>query len=169
MARVLIVGCGCRGRALAGKLIAAGHVVRGTTREPERTAAIAAAGAEPYVGDPDRVGTLTGALDAVTVVCWLMGSASGEADDVIALHGPRWEAFLSKIVDTTVRGVVYETGRTVPDAVRENGRALAEIAARTWEIPIVATGVPPAEHARWTAEMADAVGRLLGGPASPVR
>ena len=34
MARVLIVPCGCRGRALAARLAAAGHVVRGTTRDP---------------------------------------------------------------------------------------------------------------------------------------
>ena len=47
MARVLIVGCGCRGRALAADLRGAGHAVRGTTRDPGRTAAIAAAGAEP--------------------------------------------------------------------------------------------------------------------------
>ena len=58
MARVLIVGCGCRGRALAEDLRAAGHAVRGTTRDPARAAAIAAAGAEPYVGDPDRIGSL---------------------------------------------------------------------------------------------------------------
>ena len=35
MARVLIVPCGCRGRALAAELAAAGHAVRGTTRSPE--------------------------------------------------------------------------------------------------------------------------------------
>ena len=34
MARVLIVGCGGRGRALARELVAAGHTVRGTTRDP---------------------------------------------------------------------------------------------------------------------------------------
>ena len=69
MARVLIVGCGCRGQALARDLVAAGHAVRGTTRSEDRTAAIAEAGAEPYVGDPDRIGTLMGALSGVTIVC----------------------------------------------------------------------------------------------------
>ena len=33
---MLIVGCGCRGRALAADLIAAGQAVRGTTRDPGR-------------------------------------------------------------------------------------------------------------------------------------
>ena len=36
VARVLIVGCGCRGQALARELRAAGHAVRGTTRDPAR-------------------------------------------------------------------------------------------------------------------------------------
>ena len=43
MARVLIVGCGGRGQALARELVAAGHAVRGTTRDPARADAIAAA------------------------------------------------------------------------------------------------------------------------------
>ena len=73
MARVLIVPCGCRGRALASALVADGHAVRGTTRRGGEEA-IRAAGAEPYVGDPDRIGTLMDALSGVTIVCWLMGT-----------------------------------------------------------------------------------------------
>src|ERR687897_2702608 len=75
MARVLIIGCGCRGQALARELRAAGHAVRGTTRDPARFAAIEAAGAEPYLGDPDRIATLMEALAGVSIVCWLMGTA----------------------------------------------------------------------------------------------
>ncbi len=70
---MLIVPCGCRGRALASALVADGHAVRGTTRGGG-TEAIRAAGAEPYVGDPDRIGTLMDALSGVTIVCWLMGT-----------------------------------------------------------------------------------------------
>ena len=103
MARVLIVGCGCRGQALARELVAAGHAVRGTTRDPARTAAIAAAGAEPYVGDPDRIGTLMGALTGVTIVCWLLGTVP-----IPELHGGRLRMLFEKLVDTPVRGVVYE-------------------------------------------------------------
>ena len=77
MARVLIVGCGGRGQALTRELRAAGHAVRGTTRSRERFAAIEAAGAEPYLGDPDRIMTLMDALAATTIVCWLMCSATG--------------------------------------------------------------------------------------------
>ena len=68
VARVLIVPCGCRGRALARELRAAGHAVRGTTRDAAHAAAIAEAGAEPYVGDPDRIATLMEALHGVTIV-----------------------------------------------------------------------------------------------------
>src|SRR4051795_2300411 len=90
MARILIVGCGGRGQALARDLVAGGHAVRGTTRDPRRFPEIEAAGAaaraptraprrfresgaggaEPYLGDPDRVMTLMDALTATTVVCW---------------------------------------------------------------------------------------------------
>ena len=36
LARVLIVGCGCRGRELAAALMAEGHAVRGTLARPGR-------------------------------------------------------------------------------------------------------------------------------------
>src|SRR5215212_11822625 len=106
MARVLIVGCGCRGQALARDLRAAGHAVRGTTRDPGRTAAIAAAGAEPYVGDPDRIATLMDALASVTVVAWLLGSATGNGAP--ELHAGRLRMLCEKLVDTPVRGLLYE-------------------------------------------------------------
>ncbi|MDP9135413.1 MAG: hypothetical protein M3N56_11380, partial [Actinomycetota bacterium] len=61
--------------------------MRGTTRDPARGEAIAAAGAEPYVGDPDRIATLMEAIYGVTVVVWLLGSASGERAE--ELHAGR--------------------------------------------------------------------------------
>jgi uncharacterized protein YbjT (DUF2867 family) len=124
VARILIVPCGCRGQALARELVAAGHAVRGTTRDPARTEAIAAAGAEPYVGDPDRIGTLMGALTGVTVLCWLFGGVL-DAD----LHGGRLRMLLEKLVDTPVRGVVYEP------ALAE-GERIARDAAQRWQIPV---------------------------------
>jgi uncharacterized protein YbjT (DUF2867 family) len=124
VARVLIVPCGCRGRELAAALVAGGHAVRGTTRDPARAEAIAAAGAEPYVGDPDRIGTLMGALAGVTVVCWLFGGVP-DPD----LHGGRLRMLFEKLVDTPVRGVVYE--RALPE-----GEAIARDAAERWRIPV---------------------------------
>lgn len=149
MARVLIVPCGCRGRALAGELRAAGHAVRGTTRDPARTEPIAAAGAEPYVGDPDRIGTLMDALRGVTIVCWLMGTVP-----VPELHAGRLRMLWEKLVDTHVRGVVYEGA--LPD-----GEAVARAAAQTWQIPLEVLTADPADHPAWLEAATAAVGRLL--------
>jgi uncharacterized protein YbjT (DUF2867 family) len=141
VARVLIVPCGCRGQELARELVSAGHAVRGTTRDPGRAAAIAAAGAEPYVGDPDRIGTLMGALSGVTVVCWLFGDVP-DAD----LHGGRLQMLFEKLVDTPVRGVVYEPALPA-------GEEIARDAAERWRIPVEVVAQGGARHA---------VDRLLG-------
>jgi len=162
VARVLIVGCGCRGQALARDLRAAGHAVRGTTRDPARAAAISAAGAEPYVGDPDRVATLMGALSGVTILCWLMGTATGDHERVAALHDGRLRMLWEKLVDTPVRGVVHEAAGPLPSDVRARGRAVAETAHRTWRIPLVLLDADPADHDAWRAAAAGAVRDLLG-------
>jgi uncharacterized protein YbjT (DUF2867 family) len=142
VARVLIVGCGCRGRSLARALVAEGHAVRGTTREPQRAAAIAEAGAEPYVGDPDRIATLMGALTGVTVICWLLGDVPAPE-----LHNGRLRMLFEKLVDTPVRGVVYERGSPV-------GEAIARDAAERWQMPVEV--IAPGGDARAAVE------RLLG-------
>ncbi len=116
MARVLIVGCGCRGLALAGAL--ADHAVRGTTRSRERVAELEAAGIEGVVADPDRLGTLVPALAGVTVVCWLMGSAAGSPE----VHGARLQTLMEHLVDTPVRGLVYEAGGSVDPGLLRAGR-----------------------------------------------
>jgi nucleoside-diphosphate-sugar epimerase len=162
MARILIVGCGCRGQALARDLRAAGHAVRGTTRDPAKAAAIAAAGAEPYVGDPDRVGTLMEALTGVTVLCWLMGTATGAPEQVAALHDGRLRMLWEKLVDTPVRGVVHEAAGPLPPDVLARGRAVAEAAHETWRIPLVLLEADPADHDAWRTAAGRAVGRLLG-------
>lgn len=170
MARVLIVGCGCRGLALAGELLRDGHAVRGTTRDPSRRAELEAAGVEPYVGDPDRVGSLVYALEGVTVLCWLLGSAAGPAEAVAALHGPRLAMLFEKSVDTTVRGVVYETAGTVDAGVLAGGAAIARRARETWEIPIAFLSADPDDAAAWTAATRDAVeGLLAAGRRGSVR
>lgn len=157
VARVLIVGGGCRGRALATELRATGHAVRATTRDPARTAAIAEAGAEPYVGDPDRIATLMEALTGVTILCWLLGTADGAT----ALHGPRLRMLFEKLVDTHVRGVVYEAAGTVDPAALAEGRAIAQRAHATWQIPLAVIEADPARRGPWLAEATAAVERLL--------
>ena len=162
MARVLIVGCGGRGQALARELVAAGHAVRGTTRDPARAAAISAAGAEPYVGDPDRIGTLMDALSGVTILCWLMGSATGDPERVFALHDGRLRMLWEKLVDTPGRGVVYEAAGSVDPAALVRGEAVARVAHETWRIPLEYLRADHAERDAWIAAGRTAVDRLLG-------
>lgn len=73
------------------------------------------------IADPDRVATLVPALAQVAVVCVLLGSAVGAAADLEALHGGRLEMLLTKLIDTPVRGVVYEAAGTVDDELLSAG------------------------------------------------
>lgn len=161
MARVLIVGCGCRGQVLARELVGAGHAVRGTTRDPSSCQAIADAGAEPWIGDPGRLATLTRALDAVTIVCWLLGSARGGPEQVADLHDARLGAYLRECVDTTVRGFVYETAGTVGPASLARGRELVAQANATWGMPVALIDTEPADFERWVRTAGGAVESLL--------
>lgn len=161
MARVLIVGCGCRGQALARALAADGHAIRGTTRRPDGAAAIAAAGVEPYVGDPDRIGTLTYALDGTTIVCWLLGSATGGADAVAALHGSRLQMLLERSIDTTVRGIVYEASGSVAAETLQAGAETVRRACDYSEIPFAVLRADPADADAWLGAAHEAVIGLL--------
>ncbi|SRR5690606_2631855 len=157
MARALIVGCGCRGRALGERLLAEGWQVRGTTRDASSLEAIEASGIEAVLADPDRVGTVFEQLDDVSVVAWLLASARGDEDAVAALHGPRLERLLEKLIDTPVRGFVYEAAGTVAAEHIAAGRALVERARATWRIPFAFIEADPADPQAWTRAARDAV------------
>jgi|SRR5436305_7283953 nucleoside-diphosphate-sugar epimerase len=156
MARVLIVGCGCRGQALARALVAEGHVVRGTTRDAARLPDIEAAAAEAVTADPDRLATMMSAIEGTSVVCWLMGSAGGER--AAELHGPRLESMLEHIVDTPVRGLVYETG----GVERPDGMAVARRVAATYGMPVEILDADPSDHDEWKPAAVAAVASILG-------
>jgi 3-hydroxyisobutyrate dehydrogenase-like beta-hydroxyacid dehydrogenase len=158
MARVLIVGCGCRGRSLAAALLADGHAVRGTTRGAG-LAEIDAAGAEAVLADPDRLGTVMAQLAGVTAACWLMGSATGET--AADLHGPRLETLLERLVDTPVRGIVYEAAGSVDPGLLAGGAAAVREAAGRWRMGAEVVEADPADRAAWLAGMKAAVERLL--------
>lgn len=155
---MLIVGCGCRGQALARALIASGHQVRGTSRDPALLGALAAAGVEGVTADPDRLGTLVGQLQGVSVLCWLLGSA---ADNAEALHGPRLQSLLETLVDTPVRGVVYEGAGSVAAATLAAGAELVRRAGETFRMPTAVVQADPGEHERWLTAMSDAVEQVL--------
>jgi len=161
LARALIVGCGCRGRELGERLLAAGWAVRGTSRREEGLAAIEAAGIEAVLADPDRVGTLLEQVADVAVVFHLLGSASGDPEALGEIHGPRLERLLERLVDTPVRGVVYEAVGSVDGTVLAAGAELVRTAARTWRIPVEIVDSEPAEVGQWSQQMMDSALGLL--------
>lgn len=167
MARVLIVGCGCRGQALARALRAQGHAVRGTTRTEQRRAAIEAAGAEVWIGDPDRIATISYALADVTILCWLMGSADGPAEKVEALHGSRLRMLLERSIDTTVRGLLYEAAGSVDADLLAAGSETVRAACEYSEIPHALLAAGPADHDAWLAAALRAVDELLAYEHAP--
>jgi hypothetical protein len=157
-----MVGGGCRGLELARGLVAEGHAVRAVTRSEARRAEIEAAGCECWIGDPDRIGTLRYAPENVTVLMWLLGTASG--GDVAALHGTRLRMMLEKIADSTVRGVVYEKAGTVGKDVLASGAEEIGFANRTNEIPFrMLDADPRGDLGAWVAAARACIDELLAG------
>ena len=162
MARALIVGCGCRGRELGRSLIARGWQVRGTTRSAESVAAIEAAGIEGVVADPDRIDTLVDEVADVALIVWLLGSATGAPEAVAALHGPRLARLLEEIVDTPVRGFVYEaSGALVPETLVGAMQTLRDAGER-WRIPFEVVDAAGGDLELWREGMLAAAEELVG-------
>jgi uncharacterized protein YbjT (DUF2867 family) len=153
VARALIVGCGCRGRLLGKRLLEEGWAVRGTSRREEGHAEIEAAGIEAALADPGRPDTLLELVGDVTTVHWLFGSAQGAPDAIAAIHGPRLERFLERLVDTPVRAFVYEAAGKVDPVVLEHGAAAVRAAAQTWRIPAEAVVCDPTDPLPWAETM----------------
>jgi uncharacterized protein YbjT (DUF2867 family) len=136
VARALIVGCGCRGRALGQRLLGEGWAVRGTSRKEEGLAAIESAGLEAARADPAQPGTLLELVADVAEIYWLLGSAVGSEENIEAIHGPRLERFLERLVETPVRRFVYEAGGSVNPEVLAGGSAVVRVASERWRIPV---------------------------------
>ena len=124
MARILVVGAPGR----AGELAASGHVVEDAN------------GVEP-----DRLVTLTPLLEGVSVVCWMFGESATET-----LHGDRLGSLVEYLVDTPVRGLVYERSQRYL-----GGEEIVARARETYRIPCVV--VSPGD------DLADAVAAVLAG------
>ena len=161
MARCLIIGCGCRGRSLATELTARGHAVRGTTRDPNRRRELEAAGVEAVLGDPDRIATIAPSFERVSIVCVLLGSAAGEPDRVRALHGPRLEMLFARMLDTTVRGVMYEVAGSVDPQTLHAGSEIVQGVCLDSRIPYELLTADPVDHHAWLIAAAGAVDRML--------
>jgi nucleoside-diphosphate-sugar epimerase len=161
LARALIVGCGCRGRELAAALAGRGWHVRGTSRRREGLEAIEAAGFESANADPNRPGTVLELCGDVAVVVWLLGSATGEAEAVAAIHGPRLERLLEKLAESPVRGFAYEAGgAAVLDL--QVGREIVEQAGERWHLPVSLLS-DDRQAPGWAKRAAARVAGLLAG------
>jgi len=131
--------------------------VRGTSRSPARLGELENAGIEAVAADPNRLGTLMPALAGVTVVCWLMGGAEDSPD----LHGPRLQSLMEHLVDTPVRGLVYEAAGTAEASLLGAGASIVRAASETWHIPVEIVVTDPASHAEWLEAMKAGIERLL--------
>jgi nucleoside-diphosphate-sugar epimerase len=161
LARALLVGCGCRGRALGRRLREQGWEVRGTTRDPEHLGAIEEAGLDAVVADPDRVATVLDHVADVAVVAWLLGSAQAEPEVLAAIHGPRLERLLERLVDTPVRGFVYEAAGPVQSRHLDRGAGIVAEARERWRIPVAVIEHEPGDWRGWAGAAAAAMARLV--------
>jgi uncharacterized protein YbjT (DUF2867 family) len=146
---------------LARALVERGHAVRGTTRRPERAQEIQAAGAEPAVADPDRLATFVTALDHVSVAVILLGSASGSEEALADLHGPRLQALLTKMIDTTIHGVVYEARGTVDRELLDAGRLATLAFGERARAGVALLDADPANPQRWLEQALSSVEAVL--------
>jgi len=164
VARILVVGGGCRGRELAGWLAEQRHAVRITSRSPQGREEIERVGAECWPGTPERLATLRGALDGVTVACWLLGGAAGSPAELEELHTDRLEFFLTQMIDTTVRGFVYEArGTTSAAGALAEGEGIARRMCERNAIPLAVLDRTAAEGGPWQQQARAAIEQLLNG------
>jgi nucleoside-diphosphate-sugar epimerase len=162
LARALIVGCGCRGRELAAELARSGWQVRGTSRRADGLEAIGAAGFESAPADPDRPGTVLELCGDVAAVVWLLGCVTGDSETISAVHGPRLERLLEKLVDSPVRGFAYEAAGSVTGETLAEGVRIVQRAGQGWHIP-VAVLTHDRQEPGWPEHSAAAVTGLLTG------
>jgi uncharacterized protein YbjT (DUF2867 family) len=110
--RVLVTGVsGYVGAALVPRLQAAGHVVRGFARSPERVTAAGVLLDDVVVGDAVSGAGLGRALDGVDAAYYLIHSMEGPANGGFAAHEARAaERFATAARAAGVRRVVYLGG-----------------------------------------------------------
>ncbi len=163
MARALIVGCGCRGRAVGERLLAKGWQVRGTSRHREGMALIGQSGIEPALADPSEPGSVLELVEDVSIVVWLLGSAEGSEEELSALHGPRLDRVLERLVETSVRGFVYDGKGSVDPILLARGKEAVEAASETWNIPVSCLLVDPRDTVTWGDPMGVWTDAATGG------
>ena len=79
-----------------------------------------------------------------------------------AVHGPRLERLLEKLVDSPVRAFVYESAGSVDADLLATGRETVERAGETWRIPVALLEAGRDEPG-WAARSAETVEGLVAG------
>jgi hypothetical protein len=103
------------------------------------------------------------AFDHVTVACILLGSAAGTNENLAALHSDRLRAALTKMIDTTIHGVVYECRGTVePDLLRRGAELVRSFSDRALAACAMLEA-DPSDHETWLRAGVAAVDVVLDG------
>jgi hypothetical protein len=124
---------------------------------------MSAAGVEGVIADPDRVATVAPVLEHVAVVCVLLGSAVGTPEEVRALHETRLDMLLTRVLDSTVRGVVYESAGAAGAGVLSAGAARVRAFCEDSRIPYALLDADPDDYGGWAAAGVAAVETVVGG------
>lgn len=119
------------------------------------------------LGDPDRVGTLVPAFDHVAVACVLLGSARGTPERLAELHGTRLDMLLTRMLDTTVRAVVYEAAGSVDPALLGAGAARVRERCLDSRIPYALLEADPEDWAGWVGAAIEAIEAVLAKRPAP--
>ena len=153
MARVLLTGTPERIAPVARRLVGDGYAVRCAVAG----GAPVCEGAETVDASPDLPGGIVMALQGVAVMAWLLGDEPWCDPD---LHGEKLETMLLRVVDTGVRGFVYErpVGFEAASALAASGESEVTNAHDTWHIPTAVVDDP----AHLADAVAGAIGELLG-------
>jgi hypothetical protein len=114
------------------------------------------------VADPDRAASVLDHVGDVTLVFWLLGSAHGEPEAIAAVHGPALERLMERLVDTPVRGFVYEAAGRVNAEHLGRGAEIVREAAERWRIPVQAVAQGPGDWEAWAEAMLAAAESLTG-------
>lgn len=101
------------------------------------------------------------ALERVSIVAMLLASADGSAERIEALHGARLEMLLDRLVDTTVRGFVYEASGSVAACVLDAGSLRVRRVCERSRMPYALLDEPPDDRGEWLATALTAVQRVV--------
>jgi hypothetical protein len=90
-----------------------------------------------------------------------LGTVAGEGEEVRALHASRLEFFLGQVIDTTVRGFVYEAAGTVPGEALTEGERIVRTLGERNVIPVAVLGADPRDPGVWLGGAHAEIGALL--------